>query len=148
MNLFAGLTHADFEVIEQRARLRTFVTGDTLIREGEQGDSLFVVRDGKVQIRKELGEGNYKRLKDLAPGDFFGELSFLDPSPRTATVVASSDGVLLELTEAEMDALAQERPDIAMTLYRNMLRELASRVKYSTEELKDASMWALEAFVA
>ena len=147
MTVFADLTEEDCRLVQQKTRSMAFLEGEVLLREGEPGASMFIVRQGKVEIRKELGGGSYRRLKDLEAGDFFGEVSFLGLSHRTATVVALNPGELLELTAKGMDALSDERPDIVVTLYRNMMRELALRLQHSTDDMKQAALWALEGFM-
>jgi CRP-like cAMP-binding protein len=147
MTVFADLTVEDFRLVERKTRSHAFSEGQVLLREGEPGTSMFIVRQGKVEIRKELGEGNYRRLKDLTAGDFFGEMSFLGLAKRTATVVALDPGELLELDVEGMNALSEERPDIVVTMYRNMMRELALRLQRSTEDMKQAALWALESFM-
>jgi CRP-like cAMP-binding protein len=145
--MFADLNEEDFRLVEQKTQNRVFSKGEVLLREGDAGDSMFIVRQGTVEIRKELGAGNYSRLKSLNEGDFFGEMSFLGLAQRTATVVASNSGELLELNAEGMDALSRERPDIVVTLYRNMMRELALRLQRSTEDMKQTTLVALESFM-
>lgn len=76
-------------VLERLARasvVRTYATGDTVFAEGDAGDHFFVIEDGTVEVRIR-GE----HIRDLGPGDSFGEIALLRDVPRTATVVATSD---------------------------------------------------------
>ena len=83
-------------------------------------------------------------MKDLRAGDFFGEMSLLTASVRSAHVVATEDCEVLEITREALDAFAAAHPATALKLYRNMAMELARRLKKNNDELKNAILWALD----
>ena len=66
-------------------RERTVAAGTALTTEGESGDEFMIIMDGTATVRR-----NGRRVSQLGPGDFFGEMSLLDPGPRTATIVADT----------------------------------------------------------
>ena len=76
--------------------------GEVLFREGDSGDRLFVVTDGKVKLGRSSSDGRENLLAILGPGQMFGELSLFDPGPRSATVTAVTDMALLVLCHDEM----------------------------------------------
>jgi predicted MFS family arabinose efflux permease len=90
--LFAPLPPATVEYLAGRAERRRVAAGATIVRQGERGDAFYVVADGVVEVSS---DGAAPR--ELAAGDFFGEIALLRSVPRTATVVAKTDAELLEL---------------------------------------------------
>ncbi|WAS93301.1 serine/threonine protein kinase [Nannocystis punicea] len=82
--------------------------GELVIREGEVGEAAYIVRAGKLQVFKNVGQGRVV-LRQLGPGDVFGETAILAASPRTASVVALTDSELVVVTrktiERELDAM-------------------------------------------
>ena len=90
--LFAPLPPATVEYLAGRTERRRVAAGATIVRQGERGDAFYVVADGVVEVSS---DGAAPR--ELAAGDFFGEIALLRSVPRTATVVAKTDAELLEL---------------------------------------------------
>jgi cAMP-dependent protein kinase regulator len=72
-----------------------FLTGDTIIRQGETADTFYVIIEGFVTVSHTLPDGSEKTVDHLASGDYFGEIGLLDGSPRLATVTALTDVKLL-----------------------------------------------------
>lgn len=98
----------------------TVQAGQTVFREGEPGDVMYYLRDGEIEIAGENGT-----LATLWPGDFFGEMSMIDGSPRSATATAKSDCALVAVDRRQFLDLVRDTPDIAM----HMLQVLTVRVR-------------------
>ena len=92
--LFAGLEAEASEALVATMKAIDFARGDALFHEGEPGDRLYVVREGKIKLGRRSNDGRENLLAVLGPGEMFGELSLFDPGPRTATatVVADASG--------------------------------------------------------
>lgn len=142
--LFDDLTSEEMEAVKKACLRRKFSKGEYIIKEGEKGQSLFFLRCGTVEVIKELDSSNYKHLKDFEEGDFFGEISFLDDASRTASVVATDDCEVLELTSDKFDALVNTNPTAGMKIFRNIARDIALRLKRNTNELMKAVIFAIE----
>jgi CRP/FNR family transcriptional regulator, cyclic AMP receptor protein len=99
---------------------RNFSKGDTIFREGEQGDEFFVVVRGKVEIR--TGE---RQLEILGPRGIFGEMALIDDSPRSATVVALTDVTVAPIKEQQFLFLVRHMPAFAL----KVMRVLAIRLR-------------------
>jgi CRP/FNR family cyclic AMP-dependent transcriptional regulator len=82
--LFQGMTDSALEAVAALAREVEFADGQTVTREGEEGDSFFVLVDGRLQVSR-----NGRTIRELGPGDFLGEISLIDGRPRSATTVAT-----------------------------------------------------------
>ena len=81
--------------------------GDVLFHEGDSGDQLYVVLDGKVKLGRTSSDGRENLLAILGPGQMFGELSLFDPGPRSATVTAVTDASFASLVPRGPAALAR-----------------------------------------
>ena len=100
-----------------------FKAGDTIISEGEAGDSAFLVVAGSVEVS--LGKGaNAKRLGTLEAGDVFGEMSLIDPGPRSATVKATTDVECVVTSYEAFVSSTQADPERAVELMRTLVRRL------------------------
>ena len=96
--------------IVDRLRSRSYPEGATVVRKGDAGDSMYFIVVGEVEVR--LGE----RTKQLADGDFFGEMALLDRKPRTADVVTSTPCTLLVLNVADFYQLAGQQPALVAAI--------------------------------
>jgi CRP-like cAMP-binding protein len=107
--------------------------GDVLFHEGDPGDRLYVIVEGKVKLGRTSTDGRENLLAILGPGEMFGELSLFDPGPRNATATAVADSLLLGLGTDELHAWLSGRPDVA----RQLLAALARRLRRTNEALAD-----------
>ncbi|MBI5233100.1 MAG: cyclic nucleotide-binding domain-containing protein [Deltaproteobacteria bacterium] len=120
--LFSDLSPHDLREVVRETRLKRFDIGSEVFREGDKGDSLFVVVSGELEVVAASNEGDilsYARLKD---GDFFGEFSFFSGQARSGTVRAVRDSELLELKRPDIESIIARRPDIKDVLS-NFYRE-------------------------
>lgn len=107
--------------------------GDELFHEGDPGDKLYVIAEGKIKLGRSSTDGRENLLALLGPGEMFGELSLFDPGPRTATATAVAETQLLALTNNQLRTVLLEHPNAAMTL----LAALARRLRRTNESLAD-----------
>jgi CRP/FNR family cyclic AMP-dependent transcriptional regulator len=107
--------------------------GQTLFKEGDAGDRLFVVVDGKLKLGTTSKDGRFNLLSILGPGDMFGELSLFDPGPRTATATAIVDSKLLALANDQVIGWVKEHPQVSLQL----LGRLAQRLRKANDVLSD-----------
>ncbi|MDQ3664153.1 MAG: Crp/Fnr family transcriptional regulator [Actinomycetota bacterium] len=107
--------------------------GEVLFNEGDSGDRLYVVLDGKIKLGRTSGDGRENLLAVLGPGQMFGELSLFDPGPRSATATAVTDSRLVSLGHAELQPWLVSRPDVA----RGLLFQLAHRLRRTNEVVAD-----------
>ena len=110
-----------------------FAKGDTVFAEGDAGDRLYLVADGKIKLVHAAVDGRETLLGVMGPGDMFGELSLFDPGPRTATASALTDTVLLGLNHQSLRPWLTGRPEVAEAL----LRALAQRLRRVNDALAD-----------
>ena len=107
--------------------------GRTLFNEGEPGDRLYIVTEGKIKLGRTASDGRENLLAILGPGEMFGELSLFDPGPRTATATAVTDTSVLGLGHDELEPWLTGRPEVAAQL----LGALAQRLRRTNEAMAD-----------
>ncbi|MFC6153886.1 Crp/Fnr family transcriptional regulator [Nocardioides yefusunii] len=107
--------------------------GDVLFHEGDSGDRLYIVLDGKVKLGRSAADGRENLLAVMGPGQMFGELSLFDPGPRSATVTAVTDASFASLTHDDLLRWLEGRPTVA----RSLLNQLASRLRKSNDVVAD-----------
>jgi len=107
--------------------------GSILFAEGDEGDHLYVILDGKIKLGTSSGDGRENLLSILGPGEMFGELSLFDPNPRTSTATAVTDAKLLSLGQTKLIPWLAENPKVAL----NLLASLAQRLRRTNEAVGD-----------
>ena len=107
--------------------------GSVLFAEGDEGDQLYVIAEGKLKLGTSSGDGRENLLSILGPGEMFGELSLFDPGPRTSTATAVTDAKLLSLGQEKLLPWLAENPKVALQL----LARLAQRLRRTNEAVGD-----------
>jgi CRP-like cAMP-binding protein len=126
------------------ARRVRFPKGQSIITEGQTGETLYIMEEGMVEISKTLvmGKGQEnsrdrdKVLTKLSAEDhaIFGEVALFEQSKRTATVVALTDCLLLEISKSDFLRLAEENPRVGYKISRNIAQLLCSRLRKADED--------------
>jgi CRP/FNR family cyclic AMP-dependent transcriptional regulator len=118
--LFAGCSKAELRELAAVADELDLREGRTLVREGQRGREFFVLVDGSVRVSRKG-----RKLAELGPGDFFGEIALLTDTPRTATVTATSDLRVLVVTDRSFRRLVASMPSIALKVLSTLGQRLA-----------------------
>jgi small-conductance mechanosensitive channel/CRP-like cAMP-binding protein len=108
-----ALTEAQLHELARRLRTAIFARGETICRQGEQGDSFYIIKTGKVMVAARDEEGRMTLLRDMGAGEFFGEISLLTGEPRSATVTAVEDSQLLVVEKEDMRCMLGENSHLA-----------------------------------
>ena len=113
---------------------RRLERGDVLFHEGDQGDRLYVIGEGKIKLGRRSSDGRENLVAILGPGEMFGELSLFDPGPRTMTATAVAETQLIgDRPRRPQAACSTGRPEVAKAL----LAALAQRLRRTNENLAD-----------
>ena len=131
--LFQGLDEEASTALENSMTTVSLRRGETLFDEGDEGDRLYVVISGKIKLGRTSADGRENLLAILGPGQMFGELSFFDPGPRSATATAVTDAQLRSLGHASLSPVLAEQPNVAYA----MLNQLAGRLRRTNEVVGD-----------
>ncbi len=131
--LFSGLDDEAASALEASLSETRLERADVLFREGDSGDRLYVVTDGKVKLGRSSPDGRENLLAILGPGQMFGELSLFDPGPRSATATAVTDCTLRSLSHDELQRWLRDHPGVAQGL----LHQLAVRLRRANDVVAD-----------
>ena len=117
--LFAGLSTRHLKRIRDIAEEANYMAGASLVKEGAEGDSFFVILEGmaKVMVGKRV-------INRLLPGDYFGEISLLDGGKRTASVVSETPMRVLIIDRKKFLKLLEEENAITLTMLEGMARAI------------------------
>jgi CRP-like cAMP-binding protein len=111
--LFANLRANELRLLAEQMLRRFYEAGEVLITAGDDGESMYVVFEGLLDVRLPGPDGKERRIASIGAGDFLGEMSLLTGEPRSATVVADTDAVVFEITRDPIEELLERRPEIA-----------------------------------
>jgi CRP-like cAMP-binding protein len=131
--LFSGLDDDAAASLRSSLSENRLRRGEILFREGDSGDRLYVVMDGKIKLGRSSPDGRENLMAVLGPGQMFGELSLFDPGPRSLTATAVTDVTMLSLGHAALLSWLTGHPDVA----RNLLGQLASRLRRTNDVVAD-----------
>ncbi len=131
--LFSGLDAEAAAALQRQMRPSRLERGDILFHEGDDGDSLFVIAEGKVKLGRTSKDARENLVAILGPGEMFGELSLFDPGPRTMTATAVAETQLLALSNDALTAALAGQPDLGKAL----LAALAKRLRRTNQHLAD-----------
>jgi MFS superfamily sulfate permease-like transporter len=137
MDILRDFTPQEMQDLKQNLTRKTFNKGEIIVKEGDTDRNLFLLVKGLVSVRILLPESDrYKRLVTYSPGVTFGEMAFLDGSPRSADVWSDEDSETYVLSPAEFSVLQNESPQIAIKLVRNIALEISDRLRLRTNEVR------------
>ncbi len=137
--LFQELTEQELFTITQliSTDAETFMPGEAICQQGAPGDSMFLVKSGKVRIFLP-GDPSEIVLAELGPGKFFGEMSLLDKAPRSANVSALEQTEIYVLTRKHIAYLLEKEPKIAAKMMLALARVLSARIRVLNERIQSA----------
>lgn len=113
--IFAPLSEDETEKLALAARSRIFAQGESIVRAGAEGHSMFIIVRGKVSVQI-LENGRKKIVNTLGEDDFFGEMSLLTGEKRTATVVADEETEVLRIEKSALKPIFENNPEVASTI--------------------------------
>lgn len=142
--ILQDLDEEELRKLLEIARQVRFPRGNVILKEGEIGDTMYIIEEGMVEVSKTLvmkmGRQDYqdrdKILTKLSADDhaIFGEVALFEQGKRTATVMALTDCVLLEISRPNFLKLAEENPRIGYKITRNIVQLLCSRLRKADED--------------
>lgn len=143
VGLFTDLNASEHEYLAKHCELIELKPGDSVIHQGEEGSSMFILGEGLLDVYIKLPDSeNPVNIARLTPGSFFGEKSLLTGEPRSATITAVTVAIVCRISSNSMHELFKEKPDVAETLARTVAkREIENNAKFSelsAQEKEDA----------
>jgi CRP/FNR family cyclic AMP-dependent transcriptional regulator len=135
MNLFRGLADHGLERIAAIAGEESHEANSFVFREGEMGDKLYLILDGKVRISRNLPGMGEEALAVLGPGEAFGEMSLIDDTPRSADAVVHERTRLLVITREAFEDLLFVHKDLAYEILWNFVKTLSGRLRDANDKM-------------
>jgi CRP/FNR family cyclic AMP-dependent transcriptional regulator len=144
VKIFSGMTPEELSDLAPVAVPRHWSSGEVIFREGDTGDTCYVVQDGSVRVTRNHSDGRTITLAELRPGDLFGELAMFDSERRSATVEAVEDTTGVALLAGDLRRLLLRHPEISIKL----LSAFADRLKEANERISRQSFQTVASRVA
>ncbi len=140
MDFLAGISAEDLAELRKVLKLREFNAGEALAREGDPGDRMWLLAKGSVSVRLDVDDHRgSRRIASLGRGTVVGEMALIEGKPRSASIVADEHVACYELRSEDFDMLLREKPVIATGIMRNTARELARRLRRTSEDLRQTA---------
>jgi CRP/FNR family transcriptional regulator len=131
--LFETLNARELQELGSVAVPRAFQRGEVIFQEGSQGDVMYVIREGRVLIKREHTGGRTIALIEMGPGDLFGELAIFDKEARSATAECIEPTRVVALTGPDVSRVLTRNPEIA----RKLLQQLSRRIRAANSRIGD-----------
>ena len=131
VDVFSPLSTDELRQLAKATAGHVFAPGETLIRAGDEGSSMFVVHNGRVAVQV-ADRGGPRTVAEMTEGNFFGEMALFTGEPRTANVVALEETEVLEIGHAAMKHLFETNPSLAESISWTIAERQADLAKGST----------------
>jgi CRP-like cAMP-binding protein len=142
--MFNEATDQTLAAIDAIAQQETLKPGNVLCEQGDDGDSMYFIEDGTLEVSVLSSEGRKLFLDVMNPGDYVGEIALLDPGPRTATLTARSSVRLLRISRNDLQLAIADDPMLGLEL----ARMAASRLRWVSQQLHEQVFLPLPARLA
>lgn len=143
--LFNDLSADEIAVISSACEERLLMAGEELFAEGAAGDSIWIIRSGRVDVFKNIRADIDRNLASLGPGDIIGEMSFINGACRSAGARTAEASEFQLLSAGAFRKIQLEHPAIAAGFYRNIASILADRVRSTTDLYRESVAFSIEA---
>lgn len=124
-------------------------TNEVIVRKGERDRHLYLIESGRVRVYARVGIDGERHIQpglvDLGPGAVFGEFNLFESAPRSASVVAIEDSVLLQIDGSRLDTFFQMHPDLGLIVLRDLYQILIQRLRKADERIEGLFAWGLRA---
>lgn len=148
IGLFGALSDDVLTFLVGMLTIVTPAVGESIFREGDEANAMYVVLAGEVEVTKKSRGGVDARVAVLGPGDWFGEMSIVDIQPRSATVRTLAPGRLMRISAGDLDALYRHDVRSYAIIVLNLARELSRRLRVADGILADLIANVMESYVA
>lgn len=145
VKIFDTLEDSEAEKVLSLIKIKELIKGDIVFNEGDMDSTIYIVEEGRVKVIHEISPKESKTLATLTKYDVFGELAIFDSSPRSATVMAADITRLCVIKSDEFLDLLNSDNNIAAKVYKEIIIEVADRLRRANEKLQDNITWGLTA---
>ncbi|MBI5328808.1 MAG: cyclic nucleotide-binding domain-containing protein [Deltaproteobacteria bacterium] len=121
MAFFGDFTDEELTAISKIVKKKSYKIGEPIFKENEDGTSMYIIRKGEVKACKAAPDGELMTLTLMKDGDIFGEMSFLDERPRSATIVAISSTEAYSIEKYDFEKLIDSHPRMVYKMLKNII---------------------------
>lgn len=134
IEIFKRVSLANLENLSRAITLAKFSDGEAIFKKGDEGDAMYMIESGHIDIYAQDYTGQEKRLRAFGPGEVVGEFSLLDGEPRSASAYARQNLTALVLRRQVFNMFISSRPQVILA----MLQYLSEKVRYTTQSVQTA----------
>jgi CRP-like cAMP-binding protein len=134
--IFSDLTDDELAHVVEICKEQRFKFGQTIFREGEPGNRLYLIAEGEVRISRDVPGSGEEALAVLKKGACFGEMSIFDRSERSTDAIANTDTNLLTITRSDFEIMLDFNRDIAYKVLWAVVRLLSTRLRQTNDNLR------------
>lgn len=142
--LFAELSDAQRGEIAKISRTQTYKGGETIFKEGEPGNRLFLVSKGEVRISRDIPGAGEEALAILKRPACFGEMAVFDRSQRSTDAIANGACTLVTIARPDLELLLEFDPELGYVMLKAVVRQLSGRLRSANEQMR--SLLAMSMF--
>ncbi|OGF51074.1 MAG: hypothetical protein A2231_13135 [Candidatus Firestonebacteria bacterium RIFOXYA2_FULL_40_8] len=143
VKIFDTLDDKETAIILSLIKKTNYKKGEAIFKEGETDTSLYIIEEGKVKVVNEITPSEFKTLATLTKYDAFGELALFDRAPRSASVIAAENTVIGIIDGPAIAKLFDSNSNIAAKIYKEIIIEIAVRLRTTNEKLQDNITWGM-----
>lgn len=134
--IFADLDEGELARIAEVCKEQKFQGAETVFKEGEPGNRLYIIAEGEVRISRNIPGSGEEALAVLKKGSVFGEMAIFDRSERSTDAIANADSVLITITRSDFELLMDFNRDIAYKVLWAVVRLLSARLRVTNDNLR------------
>jgi len=139
--LFADMSELEFNAITAFMERRHFRAGEYVFREGDQGEDMFVLVSGSLSAEKRQSDGTQRKMFNITPGNFLGEMSIIMNEPRSATITAKEDSELMVLQGIDFYRIIFEHPMVGIKMLNSIGAVQSGWLNQNSSYLRDLVQW-------
>jgi len=138
---FSGMSELEFNAVVAFLERVIVNNGDMVFKEGDPGEHMYILLSGKLNAYVGQPDGTQRRMFEIKPGDFFGEMSIIANEPRSATLTAMEDTVVMALPGIDFYRIVFEHPMIGVKMLKAISRVQNSWLDQTSQHLSDLTRW-------
>jgi len=140
--IFGHLNNEQLHELAEMATCSSFAPGESVVRQGDEGESVFIVVSGRLEVLRGKGHEMLSHIAYLGASDIFGEMALCTGEARTATVITTEECVLLEIRRQHLTPLMEKNPHIIETIG-SLIAERREQLKNISESRAETRRQAL-----
>lgn len=141
--LFSNLSAEHLRLLAPRFTAERHPAGKVLFREGDPGNSLYLIAQGNVRITQQLQTATEEALAVLKGGDYFGDMSLIDAQPRSADAILGEDSLLYKISREEFLRLLRSDAELTVSVMFQFVRTLCARLRTNNDRIRAFNLMAM-----